>query len=328
MTIIFWVKNMRYHRWFLVLPFLFGSLIINAAPQPPIEQKANIEILSIYHQLQQIQPSSMTERLNIVSQNFLGKPYFLGALGEGIEGRYDQFPLYRTDLVDCLTFVETVLAIALTQDHDQFIPRLKQIRYQKGHVSFITRNHFTELDWNTNIQALGILKDITRSFHNEHGQPVYKIAHATIDKANWYQHFTLPRIRLISSNPNEQEKRLRSLKALGKQLIPQEASIPYIPFNALFDATGKPRQYLFQQIPNGSIVEIIRPNWNLKDVIGTNLNVSHLGFVFKHHGKLIFRNASSIKGKVVDQPLIEYLQNARQSPTIRGINIQVIRPQS
>ena len=102
------------------------------------------------------------------------------------------------------------------------------------------------------------------------------------------------------------------------------STIRYVPLTALFDSTGKPNNYVFQQIPDGAIVEIIRPNWDLTAAIGTHLNVSHLGSAFRHEGVLMFRNASTIKGLVVDQPLIEYLHDARQSPTIKGINVQVV----
>ncbi len=39
----------------------------------------------------------------MVSEEFLGKPYILGALGEGPKARYDQFPAYRVECFDCVT---------------------------------------------------------------------------------------------------------------------------------------------------------------------------------------------------------------------------------
>ena len=82
---------------------------------------------------------------------------------------------------------------------------------------------------------------------------------------------------------------------------------------------------IIKQIPNGAIVEIIRPNWDLYKVIGTNLNVSHLGFVVWEKDKPYFIHASSDKLMVVKTPLIEYLNIARDNPTIKGINIQIIK---
>ena len=81
--------------------------------------------------------------------------------------------------------------------------------------------------------------------------------------------------------------------------------------------------YLFSQIPDSTIVEIVRPNWNLEKLIGTNLHVSHLGFVVHTEQGVMYREASSVKAKVVDIPLIDYLQAYINSSTIKGINLQL-----
>ncbi len=83
--------------------------------------------------------------------------------------------------------------------------------------------------------------------------------------------------------------------------------------------------YLFKQIPNGAIIEIVRPNWDLTKQIGTHLNISHLGFAFWQQGNLIFRHASSEARQVTETPFIHYLKKAKKSPTIKGINIQVLK---
>jgi len=287
------------------------------------EQKADRFIQSLYSH-ESNKTSSMQKRLAEMSRLFLNKPYYLGALGEGLSGQYDQYPLYRVDVFDCLTFVETVLALSLADNLDSFKQNMKSIRYQKGRVSFVMRNHFTDLDWNNNNQRQGILKDITMTLHNERQQSIAKATRAEINKPAWYQHFSENKIRLADPSSVEQHKRLSELKKRGQQLSSQTATIHYIPLTALFDHAGKPNHYVFQQIPDGAIVEIIRPNWDLTAVIGTHLNVSHLGFAFWHKKILMFRNASAIQGRVVDQPLIAYLSDARSSPTIKGINIQVV----
>lgn len=287
------------------------------------EQNADRFIQSLYsHEKGKTLP--MPKRLAEISRLFLNKPYYLGALGEGLSGNYDQYPLYRVDAFDCLTFVETVLALSLADNLSSFKHNMQSIRYAEGRLSFVMRNHFTDLDWNSNSQRQGILNDITTTFHDEHQQPIAKTARAEINKPAWYQHFSESKIRLTVSSPALQRKRLEELKKRGQNLRAQVATIYYIPLTVLFDRKGKPNHYIFQQIPDGAIVEIIRPNWDLTSVIGTHLNVSHLGFAFWHKGVLLFRNASTLKGSVVDQPLIEYLSDALSSPTIKGINIQVV----
>lgn len=281
-------------------------------------------IYQLYHNLNANPTSDVTSRVEWISSQFLGKPYLLGALGEGEDGRYDQFPLYRMDAFDCETFVDTVLALALSNDSKQFKDCINQIRYQNGQVSFINRNHFTCLDWNQHNQQKGFIKDITTTILNQRKQSVAKYAHALINKPAWYAHMPMTIIRLNTPSPVEQATRLNALKREGNQLQLATSIVPYIPFSVLFDKNGKPNKYLFNQIPNAAIIEIVRPNWDLTKEIGTHLNVSHLGFVIRKQDILFFRQASSTYNSVVDIPFIDYLAAARKSPTIKGINIQTV----
>lgn len=291
------------------------------------EQEANKIVSKLYHSLNDKPKFTMPVRLEQISAQFLGRPYLLGALGEGRDARFDQGPLYRTDAFDCETYVTTVLALALADNDTTFKQCLRKIRYEKGQISFISRNHFTSLDWNKNNQKQGFLKDITLSFHDELGKPVAKIASALIDKPSWYKHLTPEILRIHSADSKEQITRLADLKARGAKLTAKQTEIAYIPLTALFNSQGQANALLFAQIPEAAIIEIVRPNWNLREKIGTNLNVSHLGFAFWKKGTLFFREASAIHHKIIDIPLIDYLSQARSSPTIKGINVQVVLPQ-
>ncbi len=303
------------------------SLQVSAVQNPIKEQKTNKIISQIYHSLNDKPTLDMPTRIAIISAQFLGKAYSLGALGEGIQGDYDQSPLYRTDAFDCETYVDTVLALALANDPEQFKRCINQVRYHNGHVSFIDRNHFTCLDWNQNNQRQRFVKDITTTLRDKHNQSVVQFARALIDKPAWYSHMSTDAIRLPNVGSVEQAKRLTLLKREGTQLPRVTSIIPYIPLSVLFNHAGKANQYLFAQIPNAAIIEIIRPNWDLSQAIGTHLNVSHLGFAFWEKNTLLFREASSANGHVIDVPLITYLRNTLKSPTIKGINIQIALPQ-
>jgi hypothetical protein len=309
---------------FFLFVICFFSWTVHA--NVDIESEADSTIVQLYHTLAAIPKSEMSERLDVISQQFLNKPYLLGALGEGRQGKFDQFPLYRTDAFDCETFVDTVLAVALAKDQTGFKQCINQIRYRHGQVSFLARNHFTDLDWNRNNQQQGFVKDITKQLHDQQNQPIFKNATAQINKPSWYQHFTLENIRLLNNNPDERSKRLTLLKQRGSQLETVVSTIPYIPLTALFDKDGKKNIFLLKQIPDGAIIEIVRPNWNLKDEIGTNLNVSHLGFGFWRKDVLMFSEASSTHQRTIEIPLAEYLQKFLQSPTIKGINVHAVVP--
>ena len=130
----------------------------------------------------------------------------------------------------------------------------------------------------------------------------------------------------ITSSKKEQKRRLEELKNKGRLIRTETEKVPYIPLNKLFIDGKKPDLKLFSQIPQGAIIEIVRPNWDLRAKIGTALNISHLGFAIWKGQVLYFRQASSERGKTVDIPLVSYLQKALSSPTIKGINIQTVIP--
>ncbi len=312
-----------------IISLFFLSQLIFASPvqQKITYCKADKTIQKLYHTLS-TKPTPMSTRLNQISRAFLHKPYESNALGEGSDATYDQGPLYRTDAFDCETYVDTVVAIALASDMNSFTQCIKQIRYKNGHVDFITRNHFASLDWNLNNEKAGILKDITQSLVDTNNQPVAKMATTIINKQSWYANLPKTRIRLPNASTKEQEKQHEALKHEGARLKATAISTPYIPLTVLFDEKGRPNYALFNQIPNGAIIEIVRPNWQLKEKIGSNLNISHMGFVFRKNGQLRFRHASTTKKKVSDMSFIHYLKETRTSSTIRGINIQVVVPKT
>ncbi|AWN75192.1 TPA: N-acetylmuramoyl-L-alanine amidase-like domain-containing protein [Legionella anisa] len=305
----------------------FISFQSNAFDSNNTEKQANSSIEELYHRLSSMPNSSMPDRIDWISSQFLGAPYLLGSLGEGSSARYDQFPKYRVDAFDCETYVDTVLSLAVTNSLSSFQQCINKIRYKNGTVSYLYRNHFTGLDWNQNNQHSGILKDITLTIKDQNNQPVAKIADAVINKPNWYAFKTVETIRLENADKAKEEKRLAELKRKGAKLEVTSEKVPYLPFTALF-SENKPNMYLFAQIPHGAIIEIVRPNWDLSQKIGTALNISHLGFAIRNKGQLYFREASSEYGKVVDVPLIDYLNKAQNSPTIKGINVQIIVPKN
>ncbi|MDI9819781.1 MULTISPECIES: N-acetylmuramoyl-L-alanine amidase-like domain-containing protein [unclassified Legionella] len=312
--------------YFICFTLLLLNSVANANVHPK-QQQTEETISKLYHRLQDIPNLDMAARLDTISAQFLGRAYLLGALGEGVKARFDQAPRYRVDAFDCDTYVTTVLALALANNPKEFKQCLAKIRYKDGRVTYTSRNHFTSIDWNKNNQAQGFIKDITETFKDRNNNPVSITASTLIDKPSWYAHHTIKNIRLISQNEEERSKRLQELQTRGANLPKTISQVPYIPFTALFDKNGQANRHLFAQIPNAAIIEIVRPDWNLRKVIGTNLNISHLGFAFWRNGVLLFREASSTYGRVVDVPLIDYLHEMRNSPTIKGINVQIVIPQ-
>src|SRR5260370_2528271 len=94
----------------------------------------------------QAQRLPFSARIDALSSLFLGVPYTDLPLGDGEAGP-EPGPLFRTDGVDCQTYVETVLAMANASSLEQAKAILTDIRYADGKPSFQTRNHFTEAQW-------------------------------------------------------------------------------------------------------------------------------------------------------------------------------------
>lgn len=322
------VYRRKTRKWISFTSFLVLLLLAFHAISSSVQKQADELIITLYQKLNHPPLMNMQTRLEVISSEFIGKKYLLGALGEGSKAHYDQEPKYRTDAFDCDTYVTTVLALSLAKDKQGFKRCLAKIRYKNGQIEFTMRNHFTSLDWNPNNQQQHFIRDVTRNFKDQNNRQVAQIATALIDKPSWYQHFTKKNIRLNSADEKIQTERLAELKSKGSQLEKQNAQIPYLPLTALFDSQGNANQFLFAQIPNGAIVEIVRPNWDVEKLIGTHLNVSHLGFAFWKKGSLWFRQASSQYGKVVEVPFIDYLRKALTSPTIKGINVEVVVPKA
>lgn len=254
----------------------------------------------------------LSDRIDYISQYFLGKPYIADPQGEGIDGEIDQAPLFRFDGFDCVTYVNTVLALSLSQNADTFQSNLLKINYYDSIPRFENRFHFMSLDWNPQNQKNNILRDITDNIFDENQKPIAMMAEGEIDKPNWF----------LKKADSETAERAAKLQCYAAQFKKEFARIPYLPLTQLFDAAKNPVEFIFNQLPRVSVIEIVRPNWNLVDKIGTNLHVSHIGFAIRKNNQLYFRHASSEKKCVVEILLFDYLKNYLNSQTIKGINVQ------
>jgi hypothetical protein len=323
--------SQRYRFW--LARIVVGAFLANLAHQPALAKESPYKLANysqaqyqqaIMNYYRQAKPASKQQRIVQASEYFLGKPYSLGALGEGKIGKIDQSPFYRTDKFDCLTYVSTVLALANSNNINKFEKNLVQIRYKQGQRSYIARNHFVSIDWNNNNGKQGYIRDITTSIIDENGQSSTKIASAYINKKQWYKNKGLKNIKLLPpTNQRIAQQRLALVHNYANKVENKQSNIAYIPFSKLVSANGKLNYYLLEQIPNGSIVEIVRPNWQPPGRIGTRLNVTHIGFLIKKGDGAYFRHVSIKQGKVVDVPLERYISIFRRD-VVRGVNIQKI----
>jgi len=100
----------------------------------------------------------LTQRLDRISQEFLGSTYHEDSLGGG-PALDEEF---RIDLkvFDCVTFMEVVLALALTDTLSDFIDTTRRIRYDEGQFDWFHRNHYM-VDWTRNNERSGFVRNIT-----------------------------------------------------------------------------------------------------------------------------------------------------------------------
>lgn len=259
---------------------------------------------------------NLVVRLDKISKSFLGLPYGKGGpLGEGKDGRYDQDPLYRFDTFDCTTFVETVMALSFSRGVNEFETHQDQIRYTNGEVDYLKRNHFTDLQW--------IPENVKNGFMSEINTDVVdvselKIAEATINFAGWLRSHKIQQIVIPDASIELKEDRLLELKNLSYQYQNQIAKLSYIPISTLII-----RPWILDNIPNGSVVNFVRPNWDLTEAAGTHQNISHQGFLFRQNQILYLRHAST-SGKVEELPFIEYLKKFDGHPTLKGIHLMKV----
>ena len=279
-------------------------------------------VIDIY-QARNLKENKNLDAITFFSELFLNKPYLLGALGEGVTALFDQNPLYRTDAFDCVTLVNTVLALAISHHLQDFKKNIVAVNYYDSDPVYHKRFHFMSVDWNIQNNCHGYVEDVTKKIVNRSGKSIYHMAKTMIDRPNWFQYRTLADIKLVNkASEGEAKILLNQLHQLASTVKSDRSELPYLPLTELFHR-DQPREDLFDQIPHGCLVEIVRPNWNLRDKIGTNLDVSHVGLVLRLKGELIFRQASLLKKYVSDVSLIQYLrENGLSEKSIGGINIQ------
>ncbi len=288
------------------------------SPYHMSEYDAAIE--SIYQAIEGELFANLAEKIEWVSRPFLGKPYLGGALGEGPDAEFDQSPVYRTDCFDCVTFLNTVLALSHARNRDVFLSYLLRINYYDAKPLFEKRFHFMSADWNKQNTKAGIVTDITLRFVHQSGEPISALAETVIDRPNWFRFRTMDDIKLLKKlNSADENNRLSALRAFAETVSSEINELPYLPLHAIFE-NDIPNLFLLNQIPDVAVVEIVRPNWNMRDKIGTNLNVSHVGFALRKKGDLIFRHASSKNKKVADVSFVDYLrETCLPEKSIQGI---------
>ncbi len=86
-------------------------------------------------------------RLEYFSRMLMKTPYGLGMMGEGHIDAVEPKPMVYLDSVDCVTYVEHVLAMVNATSEDSLFNVLQRIRYTDGKIGYRTRKHYMIVDW-------------------------------------------------------------------------------------------------------------------------------------------------------------------------------------
>jgi len=97
-------------------------------------------------------------RIDHLSRALLARPYAVDPLGGGPD--LEETLTASLQAFDCVTYIETVLALALARDAGEFPDILKGVRYEGGEVAWHKRNHYMS-GWASNNMSAGFVRDVT-----------------------------------------------------------------------------------------------------------------------------------------------------------------------
>lgn len=237
---------------------------------------------------------NLRRRILSHSSQMIGANYRPDPLGEGTNGIIDNDPRFQLAPVDCVTFVESTLALALSGTLDQAKRWMDRLRYSGTKIGFARRNHFMLASWLPHLKRQRVLKDITRSIGAGEN-----LIH-NYDEVNW--------AAITDRYLPKQFEQMRRPQGV--------VELPLLDLDTL--------EQNLEAVPNGTILLLARVQRPRIPV-----RISHLGFVIhQKSGRTIFRHASQEGwGRVVDEDLVRYLRrlDARSKWAIEGVNLQLPR---
>ena len=213
----------------------------------------------------------LDSRLEYFSRKLMGTPYKLGPMGEGHIDPVEPKPLVYLDSVDCVTYLEHTLALAEATSEDSLFNVLQRIRYIDGKISYRTRKHYLLADW------VGEGK-FARVIPMENDTSIVR---------------TLPKNEFFKS------KRMKYL-VNGEEAEDPKVEIRYIPYDKACQWAKEPHSDTLKVIGIAFIGK------------SEKIDATHTGFVIMNPGEPPrLRHASSLRKRVVEQPLSEYLASRK-----------------
>lgn len=279
-------------KWFLLYFLLCYSITLAAQPQ-----YTRSDSLKVVRLLKMGKTFGQDENLMIrFARELKGLPY----VGKTLDRNANERLVVNLRQMDCTTYVENVLALAictrkgLTTFRD-FCRQLQLIRYRQGHVSYTDRLHYFSA-WIEDNTRLGFVREV-----QEPNPPFTAVQTLRINYMSHHPHL----YPMLVKHPGwvkgiaEMEQELNGL------------TYSYIPKQEIADDT------LFRStIHDGDIIAIITSR--------DGLDTSHIGIAVWHADGLHMLNASTVHGRIVEEPMLlkTYMKRHPSQVGIRIIHVQ------
>ena len=231
----------------------------------------------------------LPERIKAISEPWIGLPYENGPLGE--LGGLDPDPVTRYDTFDCLTFVEEVLALALSPDPEAAQQVRRGLRYvDGGPATYENRRHFMLAEWIPGNVEDGWVVDITSEL------PGALREHKVVTAETWSSWRQRP-----------------SFELADERLPTGELDFWYLPLDAALAAVD--------EIPPGSLIVTLRQPYDHLPIA-----VTHVGITVPAEVPTM-RHASRMGQRVVrDDALSWYIEHLRSYEKWPAAGLIVLAP--
>lgn len=234
--------------------------------------------------------------------------------------------------VNCTTYAERVTAIVRSERGEDFASSLNFVRYQGRDPSHHMYTHMPSL-WLRNSQANGITRDITREIGGDSTRSITRAIDQGAFLRSGYQRqiagggLNLQQTTQARANAISVADELAAVPALR----PQSVTLPYVPAERLLADPA-----MVARIPTGSRFSVVVDSnrmvngagQNFRQQFGSDLMVTHTGFVIRRNGQTYVRHASSLfDGQVREDPIEEYVRKyIAEHPARLGLHLEEVLP--
>lgn len=278
-------------------------------------RKLNEDYAQFTQTLAQKPPQNANELVLAATNTFLNRPFAYDYNGDGPGADFKSQAYDDSSHVDCMSLATMVLSMLVSPTSQALPTTLEHVRYQSGKVGYFSRHHFTSL-WNKANEEQGFLYDLTKNIKYADSTAAWHKLDMQLNLPAW-MHFQK---KLLSKQQPLTAKQQQLWQQYYNQSKKTSIDLSYIPVTELLPS-AKSSQHLLQQIPGGSLVYFVTPHWDLRKLIGTEVEIMHIGFLVRKNGQLYLRHAA-FKKHVLDVPFADYLEHAHQHlPQIKGVHI-------